>query len=239
MNARRPVLATATLALGGAVAAGLFWALLNVPESNLLALTLSAALLLAIVATLGGIIAASSAVADGAGVAGVLRRSIAAMPAFALGVIVFAALWWLTGAIDAWWRAHRGEVDAASIRYLNVARTQSLHQAVFLILWIVRWVIGLSIVAALATTAAAHGVHAAGAGLRNAVRPAPIAAGLAAALLLTGLWRLVYWRPARLAPWLEPTFVASKLTVLYVAAVSIVALALAVHRRAARASGDS
>jgi len=239
MNARRPALATATLALGGAVAAGLFWALLNVPESNLLALTLSAALLLAIVATLGGIIAASSAIADGAGVAGVARRSIAAMPAFALGVIVFAALWWLTGAIDAWWRAHRGEIDAVSIRYLNLARTQSLHQAVFLIIWIVRWVIGLSVVAALATTAAARGAHAAGAGLRNAVRPAPIAAGLAAALLLTGLWRLVYWRPARLAPWLEPTFVAAKLAVLYLAAVSIVALALAVHRRAARASTDS
>ena len=239
MSARRFTVATATLALGYAIAAGLFWALLNVPESTVLALTLSAALVLAIAATLGSTIAASTAIGDGASGAEVASRSIAALPAFALGVIVFAALWWLTGAIDAWWRAHRGEIDATFIRYLNVARTQPLHQAMFWIVWAVRWVIGLSVVAALVTTAATRDMHVVGAGLRNAVRPAPLGAGLAAAILLTGLWRLVYWRPARLASRLEPTFVASKLAVLYLAAVSIVALALTVHRRAARASGDS
>jgi hypothetical protein len=235
MSVRRLALAMATLAIGYAVAAGLFWALLNVPESSVLALALSAALVLATTIAVGVTTAAAATLADGVDGGNAARMSVTALPAFVVGLLVFAVLFWSTGSIDAWWRAHRGEIDATSIRYLNVTRTRALHETVSWTLWLVRWMLGLSAIAALVTTATVRGAGAMGAGLRNALRlQSLVAAGAALAIVIGGLWRLVDWRPAKLAIWLEPMFVASKLTLLSVAALSIVALVLAVYRRSAR-----
>src|SRR5262249_43075799 len=153
MSRRGIGLAVVTLALGYAVAAALFWALLNVPESSVAALGLSAALAAATLMAAGMATAAAAALGDGASGGGALRRSLAALPACLVGLIVFGALWWMTGAIDRWWSGHRGEVDATFIRYVNIARTNRLHQAVFWTTWIVRWIVGLSVVAALVATA--------------------------------------------------------------------------------------
>lgn len=233
MSARRFVMATVTSAIGYAIAAGLFWALLNVPESSVLALTLSALLGFVAVAAVGAATAATAAVADGAPSGDAVRRSVAALPAFVVGLAIIGTLWWLTGAIDGWWLAHRGETDALFIRYLNVTRTRPLHQAVALALWIVRWVIGLSTVAALVTTAVVRPAAGLLGGIRNAVTIASLVTTLAIAGLLARAWPIVYWRPARIAPWLEPTFVTLKLALLYAAASAVVALGIVVMRRVA------
>jgi hypothetical protein len=235
MTAQRLARAIVTLAVGYAAAAGLLWSLLNVPESNVLALTLSATLVVATTVAAGVATAASAALADGGTGGDAARQSVTAVPAFVVGLLVFGALWWVTGSGDLWWRVHRSEIDAISIRYLNVTRTGALHETVAWTFWLARWMLGLSAIAALVTTATVRGAGAVGPGLRNALRlPSLVAAGTALAIVAGGLSRLVYWRPAKLATWLEPVFVTSKLIVLYIAALSIVALVLAVYRRAAR-----
>ena len=235
MTARRFGMATVTSAIGYAVAAALFWTLLNVPESNVLALTVSAALGLAVLATVGATTAATAAVTDGASAGNATRRSVSALPAFIVGLAIMGALWWLTGAISGWWLAHRGETDALFIRYMNVTRTRALHDAVALALWTVRWVVGLSTVAALVTTAAVRPAAGLRGGIRNAVAVTSLATTLVIAGLLARAWPIVYWRPARLAPWLEPTFVSLKLALLYAAASAVVASGIAVMRRVAAA----
>jgi hypothetical protein len=83
-----------------------------------------------------------------------VRRTLAALPSFVAGLAVFAILWWLTGFADGWWRAHHGAVDALFLRYLGATRTQPVHQAAFRATWLVRWVLGLSIVAGLTAAGA-------------------------------------------------------------------------------------
>jgi len=236
---RRCALATLTLAAGYAVAAGCFWGLVNVPESNVLALMLSAALALATLTTAGVATAAAAAIGDGVGGSDGTRRAIGALPGFAVGLGAFAVLWWVTGSADTWWRANRGQIDATLIRYANITRTRALHQAVFWATWIVRWIVGLSVVAALVTTSTVGGMRAIPSAFRHAVRGWSLAsAAVAVWVVWGGLWRVVYWRPAAMTPWIEPTFVAVKLAGLYLAAMVVVAGTLVAYRAAVRGQGS-
>ncbi len=233
MSARRVAVTTVIVAIGGAVVAGLFWALLNVPESNVLALTLSALIALLAVVAVGATVAAAVAAADDASAGDGLRRSLTALPAFVLGLAITGALWWLTGAAGDWWLAHRGETDALLIRYGNITHTRPLHSSVAAVLWLGRWVIGVSMVAALVTAAAVRPAAGLRRGLRNGVALVPLAVTLAIAELFTRAWPMVYWRPKRVAAWMEPTFVGVKLAVLYLVAALIVAAGIVVMRRVA------
>jgi len=229
------VRATLTLAIGAALAGGLFWALVNVPESNVLALALSMLLTLALFIVSGATIALAAATGDGVPVRDALPRVASAMPAFVVGGVLFVILSFITGVIDAWWVGHRGEIDATLIRYANIAHTQGLHATVSWITWTIRWVVGLSIVTALVTTATVRSSGSIAYGLRNGVRLISlIASGIAIAIVMRGLWPAAYWRPAGLAQSMEPVFVAAKLAVLYLAAMVVVAIALLTHGRTAR-----
>jgi hypothetical protein len=222
-----------TLAVGVAGAGGLYWALLNVPESNVLALVVSGLLVAAAAAAIGTTLGASLMLSGGARAADATRRALAALPAFFLGLTIVAFLWWITGAADAWWTSHRGEVDAAFIRYAGTARTGRLHQAFYWITFLIRWALGLSVLAGLVSAAAAGGSRIVTNGLRTSIRLVPLAASIAGVVIVSELlWRVVYWRPDDLPPTsIETAFVAVKLFVLYLLAAVIGAGVLAFFRQ--------
>jgi hypothetical protein len=230
-----PLLRSAsTLGVGYAVGVALLWALVNVPESNLFALALSAALVLLIVLTAGVTTAVASGLSQQATIIAAVRRAAAALPGFVGGLVVFAILWWLTASADIWWGGHRGEIDAVVLRYLGATRTGWFHEAVAWVIWLVRWVLGLSVIAGLVT--ALGGARGVSSGLRVSVRLAPLAAvTLGVVAVSEGLWRLAYWRPAGLPPnWAEPVFAVTKCAVLYALTAVVAALVLEVYRPAAR-----
>jgi hypothetical protein len=217
----RLIVITAWLAAGHLLVAGLFWGFLQVPESNVAMLALSACAVLAMV-VVGGYVEGVGVAAwsPGAGWRDAVRGAALAPMAFAVGLAVFAGIWWMTARAGTAWTAHRGEIDAWLMLHLRWTRTAGLHTMAAWVLGFVRYVVGASL--ALAPVAAI------GRGPRALAR---VGTWLAAALsprrlLLLGLlfyglvwlpWRAVSWRPARLAPnWQEPAFLAIKLAVLYV-----------------------
>lgn len=232
MNLQRFALSAMLLAIGYAVTAALYWALLNIPESNVLALLASAALVL-LVAIAGGVTTGMAlALAQGAGSGDAARRAIAALPSFFAGVVIFGGLWWLTGFAEASWRGHRGEVDAMFLRYLGTARTEPLHRSTLWLLFLIRWGLGLSVVAALVAAGVSGGRLATiGRDLRS-IRMIALGAACAGVIAVTqGVWRVVLWRPRGLpASGVELVFVAAKLIVLYAFAISIAAAVLWAHR---------
>ena len=239
MSPRGFVKSALTLGVGYTAVAGLFWALLSVPESNVLALTSSLALVVALVAAAGVTTGGAAAFGHDAAAREAARRSMAGLPGFVAGLLVFAALWWLTAGADTWWRAHRGEADALWLRYVGSSRTGPLHALVEWTLWLARWVLGPSIVAGLVSVGTLGGVRSTVKGLRTAFGLAPLAVAAAGALVISqGLQRLAYWRPKMLPPnWLEPTFAAVKLFAIYASLAVIGAAVLGVHGRAARNRG--
>jgi len=267
MTVRGLVRSSAALAVGCAVAAALFWALINVPESNVLMLTLSGILALGVFATLGLTIGGAAspqeqlagigldisrddcwdagfaeierliemAEAIGAVPGTTTRRAVAALPRFAAGLVVFALLWWITDGAERWWTLHRGEVDAVFIRYGNITSTRRLHETVFWMIWLVRWGLGCSVVAAL-VAAGSDGWRAWVRGLRASIRLAPlVTASMAAVVLSEAVWRIVYWMPKSLpVSWIEFVFAGLKLIVLYALVIGIAAFVIGVCGRASR-----
>jgi hypothetical protein len=225
----RGLIASAAVVGGGtALAAALFWTLLNVPESNVAALTISAALVLAIVLVIGVTVGFTTALAMTLSVGAALRRALAAVPAFVAGLAAFGILWWVTGRADAWWQATRGEIDATFFRYAGTPGTAPVHMLARAIFWLVRWAVGLSIVAAVTAVVALHGTRSFARGLRLSLRPWLLAVTAAAALLCWRvLWHVAFWRPAALpASSVEIAFAAAKLAILYALAALIAAFVL-------------
>ena len=226
----RPVLSATTMAVGYAAAAGLTWTLLNIPESNVLALGASALCVVLVAVTAGLATAGAAALAREGSLWSVARRAVSGLPGFFVGLGLFAALWWITGRAEDWWSAHRGEIDAVSLRYLGATQTAPLHAAVGWAIWIVRWALGLSVVVGPTVAGTERGLSGLGSGLRLAVRLVPIAAETAGVLIVSGgLWRLVYWRPEGLpATNAEVAFAVAKLGLLYLGSIAIAALVVRV-----------
>jgi hypothetical protein len=225
----RGLIASATIVGGGtALAAALIWTLLNVPESNVIALSLSTALSIATVVVLGVTLGFTTAMATTMSVGVALRRAVAAVPAFVAGLAAFALLWWITGRADAWSQATRGEIDATFFRYAGTPGTAPVHLVAMATFWLVRWAVGLSIVAGGTAAVAVHGTRSFGRGLRLSLRPWLLAVTAAAALLCWRvLWHAAFWRPASLpASSVEIAFAAAKLTILYALAAFVAAFVL-------------
>jgi hypothetical protein len=223
-----------TLGLGFGLAGALYLALLNVPEANVPALLLSAALVVLIV-LVSGLSAGLAARLPGEPWRAAVRSAARALPAFLLALAVFVALFSAVGHIETWWMSRRGEMDALLLPYIGTRSTRPLHTTIGWLLWLVRWGFGLSLVLGFVAAATSGSARR---GIRVAVAAAPLAAIAAAAVLLSqGLWRMVYWRPEQLpATSLEIAFVALKLMVLYVAAALIAAMVVGVYRRAAEST---
>lgn len=236
MSVRTVLSGLAVTLVGAALAGGAYWELLRVPESNVLALLLSALLVLAAVLILGIATGTVIAIAGGALPRAALTRGVRALPGFLLGTVVLLALVWLTGAIGDQWALHRGEVDALFLRYGGTDRTAAVHTGIEWLMWLLRWGLGLAAVAA--ATAGVAGVKGtpggAVRGLGRALAPGPLGATMLALLAGWGLWSFVYWRPKGMtADITELAFVSVKLGALFLAGSVLVVLVLHVFARPA------
>jgi hypothetical protein len=208
---------------GHAALAGLGWAFINVPESNALAVALSAVLALAIVGAAAWIEMVAILAWD-AGLSGRDRwwRGLSAFLVFVVAALLFGGVWMATGAGYQWLDGHRGEIDAWTIAQMKTTETAWIHRTAAAMLFFIRWILGVAV----ATTLLAFGVRG-GFGrvirlgwLRAAAALQTIGAtGIAFVLLIAMPLRFADWRPPHLPPtWVEPAFVAAKLGVLFVVA---------------------
>ncbi len=230
------VKAAVVFLIGSLVLAGVYWGLLNVPESNVLALLFSAALVVVLAVGIGFTIGTATGAGASLEIGQAVRRATGALPVFSAGLVIFGLLAVATVSFDGWWAAHRGEVDAVAVRYANITATTPLHTAVAWASWLVRWVIGLSFVVALVVASVLRSDVNRPNGLRLAVTALPLGAAAIGVLLVTqGLWRVAPWRPQSLpATRAEVYFSAAKLGLLYLVAVVIATAVLAVYLRSAK-----
>ena len=216
----RSVIASLTIVLvGSAAAAGAFWSLLNVPESNVLALATSAVLLLLTAFISAVTLSVALETAAGVSISAAVRRALRGVPGFLVGFVLFAALWYVTTSIDNLWALHRGEIDALMLRYAGTANTGWIHTGATWFLWLVRWGVGLAIVCA--ATAGAMNHLGAVRGMSTAFSLVPLGATIAALVAGRGLWWIANWRPMRLiVTTSELVFVSTKLTLLEIGRAS-------------------
>ncbi len=238
MNLKSVALVSLLAMAGAALTGAAYWALLNVPESNVLALGLSALLLVLMALLAGYALSVVLAVASGSSLGRAASAGLGGLPGFLAGGVVFVALWSLTTAIDSQWTLHAGEIDALFLRYAGTANTAWLHTTVSWVLWLVRWGVGAALVAGATTTRVTRGSI--GRGLWLGLSPAPLGATLVALFAAYGLWALVYWRPKGLpADTAEVAFVSVKLAVLFVVGAVMTALVGHVFARSAHHSARS
>lgn len=219
----RSLAVVAWLVVGHAVLGGLFWLLLQVPESNALMLALSGLLALALIYGVSLVqlmplraVGASEPMGRALGVAA--RRAW-------LGVVplaVFAVIWWATGAAQTWALAHAGEIDAGFIARLGLTNTGWFHTSIHVILAFLRFALGAALAVSMLAAIAGNGLNGlvSDRWLRGALRWRYLL--LVAGAMIVGFalpYHALYWRPASLpATWVQPAFAAAKLFVLYVVA---------------------
>lgn len=214
------------VALGGAALAGAtFWGLINVPESNVLALALSLLLVIITVLIVGLATGTVAGHAGGRSLRDAASSSLGRLPMFLAGAAVCGALWWLTSFIEGQWSLHSGEIEALFLRYAGTSNTAWLFTTVAWVLWLVRWGLGLAAVAALTVGRP-----------RLVVAAKPLGATVLA--LLAG-WALsfgIYWRPKAVpANSAEMVFALLKFGVLALAAAALVVGVLTLFAREAPA----
>ncbi len=207
------------LLAGHAIVGGLYWLLLVVPESNLFAVFASGILGLLIVFTVG--IVETTAVLLAAPpwtLAGALRRSLAALPAFLVAALVWLGVSWICGWLESAHDNRSGEITAWFIATFDWTNTGWVHRVIRQTLAVIRYVIGSSLAVSVLATGAAVSFAAVlrGRWIRPALRPARLAAVAVAAFGLIWLpWRWIYWRPGSLpASSAEIAFVGVKLTII-------------------------
>lgn len=219
MTRRLPAIAT-WLLLGDAVAAGLFWVLLQVPESSSLMLAASALVIVAIAVVLlwvqGGALAAWRPERTPAAA---FRRGLGQAGAVIGGCLVFWAVWWLTAVAARWHGNHAGQIDAWIIARSGHSETAVLHRIIVGVIWFLRWGLGVTLAGSLAAMLTAYGVSAIGrlgwlSRALNPIRWVPVTLLVGVAMMLP--WEYVYWRPAKLGLGAEAWFVAGKLGLMLV-----------------------
>jgi hypothetical protein len=229
---RRLPLVALWLIAGHAVAGGLFWLLLQVPESSSLMLAVSATIallaVLVLVWTLGGALAAWRPEA-GAGRA--IVRGLAYAAPVILGALLFAFVYWLTEKASIWHAAYAGQLDAWIIARTGKSETARLHTWIFWLLWFFRWGLGLTLALSLAAWGVRDGLRtlASVRWLTSALNPMRWVA--VTALVGMGIalpWHHVYWRPEKLSIGAEPWFLGAKLAIIVVAMALAYALTLRV-----------
>lgn len=224
----RLALVTAWLAVGHGAIAGLYWSLLQVPESNVWMLALSLGIVILTVYVAAVVEIGGSAAWTGESTRRAMATAVSAARrvltplAFVLGALVFAAIWWAVTRAAAWLDAHGGEIDAWLMVTFGWARTEPLFTATQWLLVFLRAIVGPTLGLALAFAVARLG-------LRDAWRTRWLRAGLSPRqLALVTLWmlafvalpwRAVVWRPRGLPPtWMEAMFVTVKLAAMFLLA---------------------
>lgn len=200
VTVRRLLAVVCWLFVGHLALGGLYWLLLNVPESNVLALGTSGLLVLLIVIGLG--------IVDVTGLAwlqpdrsfrAALGRSLRLLPVFVIALVLWWAINWIAGAIELRYEARTGEITAWFIAKFNWTRTNWVHRLIPLLINGFRYVLGVSIAVSLLAAATMDGVGAIfrPRWLMRALSPVSlviITVSIAALIWLP--WQYVYWRPA-------------------------------------------
>lgn len=220
---RRALAIVACLLAGHTAAAGLFWALVNVPESNVLMLALSAALVVLIVAALGWTEAtALLSWRPDLTLAEAARRGLGAAPAVIAAAAVFGVVWWATARADAWLAARAGEIDAWLIATFELTRTAWAHRALDVALFLVRYAAGVSLAVAVLGAVARDGWRALTrlGWLRTGLSRRHLGlVGAAMTLLVFLPLQGAFWRPEALPPnAIEIAFAALKLGAIFLVA---------------------
>jgi hypothetical protein len=190
------------LCLGHAVLGGVYWFLLNVPESNVLMLIASA--LLAIVLVIGAGVVDTTALLwlrTDWPLGRAIRRSLGALPVFLLALAVWLLIAWVCGRLGQLHDQRGGELDAWLIAKFDWTRVAWMHRTIDYALDFVQYVVGTSLAVTLLTIGAAESVG-------DVARLHWITRGLhwlqlvVIAVAMFGLvwlpWQAAYWRPASL-----------------------------------------
>jgi hypothetical protein len=204
VSLRRLVVVVCWLFFGHLALGGLYWLLLLVPESNVLALSTS--FLLVVMLLIG------ACIVDVTGLLWLrpdwrwrqaLMRSLRVLPAFMVATIVLLAIFWIVAAMELRYEARTGELDAWLIAKFNWTRTAWLHRVITYTFDALRYVLGVSLAVSLVAFAAVEGFAAIFRlrWLRRALSPGQLAIVLLAGAGLFWLpWNYVYWRPAAIPP---------------------------------------
>ncbi|HEX7087588.1 MAG TPA: hypothetical protein VF198_14595 [Vicinamibacterales bacterium] len=221
MTARLAVIASWLLG-GHLLLLGIFWGLLNIPESSVLMLGLSALTVVALVAGVATIHAgAVAAWQHENGLVRTLLTGIRHAPPFLLATLLFCVIRVVTGWLLEWHAGIAGQIDAMIIARTGSPRTEWLHALVFWALQFVRWPLALTLSLTLlaAVVRGGFGVLRDAGWVRAALRPARwLLITVWLVLLIVLPVQAVDWRPGGLALSLEPWFVAAKLGLIAVAA---------------------
>jgi hypothetical protein len=219
VNAARIVIVALWLFAGHAVLGGIYWGFLNVPESNVVMLLISALLALLLL-TGAGIVKTTGLLwlRPDWTFRAALSRSVRALPAFLVALALWLLVRWVCVRLLRYHEAHSGELDAWFIATFNWTRITWLHRTIDWLLHIVQFVIGTSLaVTLLATVATGSFADAASPRwLKRAFSPLQL---VIIAVAFYGLiylpWQAVYWRPASLpATAAEVAFALTKLILL-------------------------
>jgi hypothetical protein len=219
---RRLVIVGAWLAAGAAIVAGLYWTLLNTPESNALTLSASAVLILAIVCASGLVVNAAVLLARGAVMREAIRGGARAIPWFVAAIAPALLIWWAVLRADAWTSRYSGEISAWFIARFGWSDISWLFTAEA---WASRWLrFALAPIVMLCLLAAllADGRTALGSTrwLRRTLHWRTLGAATLVFIALFALpWQLTAWRPELPPTWVEPAVAALRLGV---AALAIV-----------------
>jgi hypothetical protein len=227
---RALALSIAVLLAGAVVAAGLFWAFLNTPESTAMMLGVSLALIAGMVAVLGAALGVTLAACGGSwgtiGRGTVVRGVLAFLPA----LLVVLAGWFAVGSAIDGLVARSGEISAWFLATLDWPDVRPLIRAAVLVAEWLRWIVipfaaliwlGRTIVGRQPPTPYAWRPQA------SAATRLLLATAVAGFTLWAPLTFGLYWTPRGLPPtWIEPAIAAAKLAA--IAVVGAIGLSLIV-----------
>jgi len=243
MRISRALAIVGCLLVGHAAAGGLFWALVNVPESNIAMLALSVLVAVLLLTVLSWTETTALLAWDqGVTLGRAARRGLTSVMPFIAGALVFWLFWWMTARADAWHTAYAGEIDAWWMAKTESARTGWIHSGVAILLWLIRYLIGVSLAVAALSAGTRQGGRAlvSFAWLRGGLKLRQLGPiGLTIVVLILLPLKSVYWRPESIPPnALEMTFVIAKLAAIYVVANTGWALVLRAGARAVTATSS-
>jgi hypothetical protein len=221
---------------GSAVAAALYWAFLNTPESTVFTLALSAMLALALIAVAGATVGAALTGWSAGWPRLVPGRLVRATVAFVPALLVSAVVWMAIGRALGWLTAHGGEISAWFIATLGWSDVRPLLNAARIL---GDWLRGVAVPFAALVCVGAVIVDAGRPFTPYAWLPRarlPLRLLLVTAVAALTLWAPftygLYWMPRGLPPtWLEPAVALVKFGIL--ALVGALGLSL-IARLAAR-----
>ncbi|MEI6668901.1 MAG: hypothetical protein WCP29_12150 [Acidobacteriota bacterium] len=216
----------AWLVAGHAAMGGLYWALLNVPESNVFMLGTSLLLVVSLVWSLGLVEGVGLLMwRDDGGVRTSLSTGARRAWLVVFPLIVVVGAWWITGQASRWLDANWSEIDAWIILKTGWTKAAILHTVSNYVIALVRLGVGSALGVMLFAILLRDGIGA-------MVSPLWLRRAFAWRLWLTlalayvigvivpsqyAYWR---WQPKTLpGSWFEPTFATVKLSVLFALAL--------------------